>query len=79
MPKPETRPSTGTLPGYLSPKDAAKFAGQPIGPNRRLTVFEEIDMLAAGKTRKEITGMTPEALEKLADTIVSQSDIFLGS
>ena len=79
MTKPETRPDKGTLQGYVSPTEAEKFAGRRIGPNRRLSVFEEADMLATGLPRKAIAGMMPEALEKLADLTVSQSDIFLGS
>ncbi len=79
MTKPETRSGTGILPGYLSPAEAAKFAGLPIGPGRPLSVFEEADMLACGLPRKKIADMTPEALEELADFTVDQSKIFVGS
>ena len=70
MPKPETRPAVLLLPEHV---------GKPIGPDRPLTVFEEIDMLAAGKTREDIAGMTPESLENLADATADQSDLFIGS
>jgi hypothetical protein len=79
MKNPDTRPGTGTLPGYLSPTEAAKFADLPIGLQRPLTLYEEADMLAAGLDRKRIADMTPEALQNLADLIVAQSEIFLGS
>lgn len=78
MTTPEKRSAPGTLPRYLSPKDAAKFAGLPIG-NRLLSVEEEANMLAAGLSREKIADMTPEALQNLADATVAQSDIFLGS
>lgn len=79
MKTPDARPGTGTLPGYLSLQEAAKFAGLPIGLKRPLTMYEEADMLAAGLGRKDIAGMKPEALRELADLIVDQSEIFLGS
>lgn len=79
MTKPDARPGTGTLPGYLSSEEAAKFAGLPIGLKRPLTMYEEADMLAAGLERKDIAGMKPEALRELADFVVDQSKIFLGS
>jgi hypothetical protein len=79
MKNPDARPGTGTLPGYLSPKEAAKFADVPIGLNRPLTLYEEADMLAAGLCREKIADMTPEALRDLADLTVDQSEIFLGS
>lgn len=78
MKNPDTRPGKGTLPGYLSPTEAAKLAGLPIG-SRLLSVEEESNMLAAGKEREMIADMTPEALRDLADFTVDQSNIFLGS
>ena len=79
MKTPDTRPGKGTLPGYLSPTEAAKFADLPIGLKRPLSVSEEANMLAAGLNREKIADMTPEALRNIADLTVCQSTIFLGS
>jgi hypothetical protein len=80
MIKVDARPNVaGTLPGYLSLSEAAKFAGRPIGSKRKLSMFEEADMLAAGLDREKIADMTPDALKRLADLAVNQSNLFLGS
>ncbi len=76
---PEKQLPSGLHPVPLLAGETEKPKSPPIGPTRPLTVFEEIDMLAAGKTREEVTGMTPEALENIADTIAGQSDLFIGS
>lgn len=78
MTNPDARPATGTLPGYLSAAEAAKFAGFPIG-GRPLSVFEEGDMLDAGLERDAIADMTPEDLHTQADLAVDLSELFLGS
>lgn len=79
MTNPDARPATGTLPGYLSPQEAAGFADQPIGLDRLLSMEEEADMLAAGLDRERIANMNPETLKTIADFTVGLSEIFVGS
>ena len=68
-----------TDPGYFSLEEAKAFSGLPIGTERKLTIFEEGDMLiVAGENRGKIADLTPEKLREQADLAADHSKNFVG-
>lgn len=63
---------------YLSIAEAAELAGLPIGPDRKLTVFEHSDMNLAGLKRADIAEMTPEVLADHGDFVADTSHLLVG-